>query len=93
MLFNALFILNFSWKITRGLKVNASLLSIFIQSGLKKSPIEIVIPNFKEPVRSEHHLDLMEYLKVKKEEKKKQRVQHIQVSSISKDQDLTLYLN
>lgn len=93
MIFNALFILNFNWRLTRGLKVNASLLSLFIQSNLKKAPLEIVIPNIQQPINNEKHLDLLDYLKEKREEHKKGRVQSIQINALSEKDDLTLFLN
>jgi len=94
MIITAIFVIALAWRIARGITVDSSASSVFAhKSAFKKSAIEIAIPRKVEVVPNGSTIDMMDYLRKRREERQKGKVQKVIFNSIPNSKPLDLFLN
>ena len=93
MIYTAIFVIAFTWRIARGLSSPDLNSSVYAHSSnFKKSPVEVIIPQKR--ILSTHYKTIhwSEYLLEKKMEEKG-KVQQITLITLSRTKSTEFYLN
>jgi hypothetical protein len=94
MIITAIFVIALAWRIAKGINFDPSTSSVLShKSVFKKSAIEIVIPRKVEVVPDGTTVDLIDYLRERREEQQKGKVQKVVFNTIPNSKPSHLYLN
>lgn len=94
MIITAIFVIALAWRIARGITFDPSASSVLAhKSAFKKSAIEMVIPRKVEVVSDGSTIDMLDYLRERREEQQIGKVQKVVFNTIPNSEPSHLYLN